>query len=253
VEAELLPTDAFTAEVSKVVENTYRDVNVAFANEVALICESLKVNVHDVRRFVNSLPNDPTNPAANPIRNLHIPGAGVGGHCLPKDPWLLKYGLDTYGEKKFEPRILMESRRTNEYMPRHMSDLIEDAIRERQLKPKESKITILGYAFLENSDDPRNTPTIPLYEILKKQYKQVIVHDPYIKKGETIEILNDLNDAIKDSHCIAIVTRHREYTILTPEALLGLMKAPIIVDGRNTLNPKLFREKGFIFRGVGIP
>ncbi|HID71687.1 MAG TPA: nucleotide sugar dehydrogenase, partial [Thermoplasmata archaeon] len=94
VKAELYPTDALTAEVAKTVENAYRDVNIAFANEVALICESLGVNVYHVRRFVNSLPNDPSNPAANPVRNMHFPGAGVGGHCLPKDSWLLKYGVD---------------------------------------------------------------------------------------------------------------------------------------------------------------
>ena len=90
VESEIHPTDCLTAEVSKVTENTYRDVNIAFANEVALICESLGVNVHDVRRFVNTLPNIPSDPAKNPLRMMHIPGAGVGGHCLPKDPWLLK-------------------------------------------------------------------------------------------------------------------------------------------------------------------
>lgn len=85
VKAKLHPTDALTAEVTKVVENTYRDVNIAFANEVALICESLGVDVFKVRDLVNTLPNDPANPSSNPIRNMHYPGAGVGGHCLPKD------------------------------------------------------------------------------------------------------------------------------------------------------------------------
>ena len=108
VKAEILPTDCLTAEVAKVTENTYRDVNVAFANEIAIVCESLNINVHDVRRLVNSLPFDPSNPRKNPYRNLHIPGGGVGGHCLPKDPWLLKHGLDAYGSFGFEPKIIQE-------------------------------------------------------------------------------------------------------------------------------------------------
>ena len=97
VKAPVVVTDCLTAEVAKTVENAYRDVNIAFANEIALICESLGVDVFEVRKLVNNLPNDPSNPGANPVRNMHLPGAGVGGHCLPKDSWLLKYGVDTYG------------------------------------------------------------------------------------------------------------------------------------------------------------
>jgi len=87
VRKEITPTDVLTAEMAKVVENAYRDVNVAFANEVALACERMGVNVYEVRELIN----------ARPDRNMHLPGAGVGGHCLPKDSWLLKYGLETYG------------------------------------------------------------------------------------------------------------------------------------------------------------
>ncbi len=85
-----------TAEVSKTVENAYRDVQIAFANEVALLCESLGTDVYEVRKFVNGLPNDPSSPGANPVRNMHFPGAGVGGHCLPKDTWLLMHGYNKY-------------------------------------------------------------------------------------------------------------------------------------------------------------
>ncbi len=97
VKAPVYETDCLTAETAKVVENAYRDVNIAFANEVALICESLGTDVHEVRRYVNSLPNDPSDPDKNPHRMMMAPGAGVGGHCLPKDPWLLKHRLDTHG------------------------------------------------------------------------------------------------------------------------------------------------------------
>ena len=107
MKAPVVATDCLTAEVSKTVENAYRDVNIAFANEVALICESLGVDVFEVRKLVNNLPNDPSNPGANPVRNMHLPGAGVGGHCLPKDSWLLKYGVDTYGATPVQANILI--------------------------------------------------------------------------------------------------------------------------------------------------
>ena len=159
VNAQLLPTDILTAEVAKVVENTYRDVNIAFANEMALMCESLGVDVFKIRELVNTLPNDPSNPSANPIRNMHFPGAGVGGHCLPKDPWLLKYGVDAYGKIKVEPQVIIKSRELNLWMPTHMTDLVEEGLTDAGQKLEGAKIAILGVAFLENSDDTRNTPS----------------------------------------------------------------------------------------------
>ena len=253
VKADLHPTDALTAEVAKVTENAYRDVNIAFANEVALICESLGVNVHEVRRFVNSLPNDPKHPHANPYRDMHIPGAGVGGHCLPKDSWLLKYGLDAYGQFKFTPEILVKSRQLNDSMPSHMKELTIEALTEKGIKLRDAYLTILGLAFLENSDDPRNTPAEPLYNYLKNNCRELIVHDPYIKEYGGINLTNRIKGAVKGSDCLIIVTRHREYLSLKPEQLKQLMRTPIIVDGRNTLDREAFKKTGFTFKGVGLP
>jgi len=253
VKANLHPTDALTAEVAKVTENAYRDVNIAFANEVALICESLGVNVHEVRKFVNSLPNDNSNPSANPYRNMHTPGAGVGGHCLPKDSWLLKYGLDAYGSFKFNPDIITGSRYLNDYMPTHMQELTGDALKEKGIKLKDAKITILGVAFLENSDDTRNTSAEPLYNSLKEKCKCLIAHDPYVKEYESMNITTNIENAVKDSDCIILMTRHREYTQLKPAQLKKLMKTPIIVDGRNVFDQDECLKLGFAFRGVGLP
>ncbi len=253
VKAKLHPTDALTAEVAKVTENAYRDVNIAFANEVALICESLGVNVHDVRGFVNSLPNDNSNPSANPYRNMHVPGAGVGGHCLPKDSWLLKYGLDTYGSFKFDPEIITGSRYLNDSMPQHMKRLTEEALAEKGLKLKDAKITILGVAFLENSDDTRNTPAEPLYKALVGNCSEVIAHDPYVKEFEEMCITNNLKKAIEGSDCLIVVTRHKEYQVLKPSALKAKMRTPVIVDGRNVFSQDECLLKGFAFRGVGLP
>jgi len=253
VKANLHATDALTAEVAKVTENAYRDVNIAFANEVALICESLGVNVHDVRRFVNSLPNDNSNPSANPYRNMHTPGAGVGGHCLPKDSWLLKYGLDSYGSFKFNPEIITDSRHLNDSMPLHMKQLAVEALKEKGVKLKDAKIAILGVAFLENSDDTRNTPAEPLYNSLKSECKSLIAHDPYVKEYEDMKITSDLDEVIKGRDCIMIATRHREYLQLKPEEVKKLMRTPVIVDGRNVFDQTECLKLGFSFRGVGLP
>ena len=249
---DVYTTNLITAEIAKVTENAYRDVNIAFANEVALICESLGANVHEVRKYVNSLPHDPSDPAKNPYRMMMIPGAGVGGHCLPKDSWLLKYGVDNYGKTKVEPNVIVQSRRINDYMPSHMKQLITEALRENNLKLKDAKIAILGYAFLENSDDTRNTPAKPLYKSLENLSNEIIVHDPYVKQEEGINLTTDLEEALRDKDCIALVTKHREYTDIDLKGLANTMRTLIIVDGRNVFNPKEAVEKGFTFRGVGI-
>ncbi|MCX6656197.1 MAG: nucleotide sugar dehydrogenase [Candidatus Bathyarchaeota archaeon] len=253
VKANLHPTDALTAEVAKVTENAYRDVNIAFANEIAIICESLGVNVHDVRHFVNSLPNDSSNPSANPYRNMHTPGAGVGGHCLPKDSWLLKYGLDAYGSFKFEPALITGSRYLNDNMPSHMKELTEEALKEKSLRLRDAKLTLLGVAFIENSDDTRNTPAESLYKLLEGQCHSIIAHDPYVKEYETLKIIQNLNEAINDRDCLIVVTRHKEYLSLKPATLKKQMNTPIIVDGRNVFNQEECLKLGFSFRGVGLP
>ena len=250
--ADLHPTDSLTAEIAKVTENTYRDVNIAFANEVALICESLGVNVYEVRRFVNSLPYDPSNPSKNPYRMMHIPGAGVGGHCLPKDPWLLKSCIDQYGNFKFTPKILVESRRINEFMPLHMKDLIEEALSEKSMKLPESKICILGFAFVGDSDYTRNTPSLLLFNSLNGHCREVVIHDPFVKEFEKIPIEQDLAEAIKGKDCIVVVTSHSEYKSIRLDWLKKNMATPIIIDGRNIFNSKECEKAGFSYRGIGV-
>jgi UDP-N-acetyl-D-mannosaminuronic acid dehydrogenase len=249
---EVYGTDCLTAEIAKVVENTYRDVNIAFANEVALICESMGVNFHDVRKFVNSLPFDSSDPSRNPYRMLMIPGAGVGGHCLPKDPWLLNYGVNNFGKNKVDTNIIRESRRINDMMPRHMFELIKNGLSIHKKILKDSKITLLGYAFIGDSDDTRNTPAKPLYDLLSSEKSKVIVHDPYVQCIESLVHTYDLKEALKDSDCLAIVTNHNEYYGIDLEWTKMQMRTPVIIDGRNVIDPKKAEEYGFTFKGVGI-
>ena len=154
VRQEITPTSVLTAELAKTMENAYRDVNIAFANEMARVCETMGVNVYEIRALMN----------ARPDRSMHLPGAGVGGHCLPKDPWLLKFGVDTYGMRPVPMRIIALAREINDEMPRHLADLTIEALAEVGRDLDGARITVLGVAYLEDSDDTRNTPAMPLID-----------------------------------------------------------------------------------------
>lgn len=246
-------TDIMTAEVAKTAENAYRDVQIAFANEVALLCESLGVDVYEVRDIVNGLPNDPSVPHANPVRNMHFPGAGVGGHCLPKDTWLLMHGYDRFAESKHEypMSILTTARHLNDWMPIHMVDLLEEALNEAGREIRGSRICVLGYAFLENSDDARNTPTVPLLKELERRGAACVIHDPYIEKDEGYRIERDIDSALKGCDAVVLMTKHEEYRSLTPERLKSQLRSSIVIDGRDMYNSREFLDRGFIFKGMG--
>jgi len=253
VRAPVCGTDIVTAEVAKTVENAYRDVQIAFANEVALLCESMGTDVHEVRELVNGLPNDPSSPHANPVRNMHLPGAGVGGHCLPKDTWLLMHGYDRYAKAKqqYPPSILTGARHLNDWMPVHMVDLLEAALEEAGRGIRGSRVAVLGFAFLENSDDARNTPTVPLVEELARRGATYIIHDPYIKDGEGYAIEDDVDRALRQCDAVVLMTKHEQYRSVTPERLLGLLNSRVVIDGRNMFDARAFIDHGFIFKGVG--
>jgi len=252
VKSTLHPTDSLTAEVAKVVENTYRDVNIAFANEVGLMCESLGVDVFTVRNLVNTLPNDPSNPAANPVRNMHFAGAGVGGHCLPKDPWLLKYGVDTYGIFKVEPNVIVGSRKLNMKMPEHMINLLEEALQKQKKSLENAKIAVLGVAFLENSDDTRNTPTKTVFEKLKAKEAKPMLHDPHVREFE-YPFTKDFDETVKSADAVILMVKHKDYLKIDLQELKEKMNVPIFIDGRNAFDKKTLEKAGFTYLGIGKP
>ena len=262
VKAELTPTDVLTAEMAKVVENAYRDVNIAFANEVALACERMGVNVFEVRQLIN----------ARPDRQMHIPGAGVGGHCLPKDSWLLKYGLQTYGNWEIGKlgnweglRLIPLAREINDGMPGHMLSLIRQALAEAERDLVGAKVVLLGASYLEDADDTRNTPSADLARLLVGGGATVVVHDPHVRSadwqrvynghgpGKAVEVLltADLWWALEGADCAALVTRHREYARLDLAQVGKVMRRPVLVDGRNVWDPAACEEAGLQYRGVG--
>lgn len=210
------------------------------------------INVFRVRELVNTLPNDPSKPSANPIRNMHFPGAGVGGHCLPKDPWLLKYGVDTYGKFVVEPSVIVKSRELNLWMPTHMANLVEEGLKVCGREEEGAKIAILGVAFMENSDDTRNTPSKTIYELLMRRGAKPVLHDPYVQDFD-LPISNDLHEAITSADAIVIVTKHNEYLNLDLRVIKDKMRTPLLVDGRDVYKKSVCEKVGFLYLGVGKP
>jgi len=243
VKKKIFKTTVLTAELSKTIENAYRDVNIAFANEMALVCESLGVNVYEIIELVNVLAS----------RNMHIPGAGVGGHCLPKDTWLLRHGLHEYGSSKVEPEFISLARRINDHMPIHMSHLVENALLTRGVRLHGSVITVLGAAYLENSDDTRNTPAAPLIASLQAKGATVRLHDPHVREWDfdSLEIERDVMKAAEGSDCLVLVTRHKEYYSIDLDKMKSTMRTPTIVDGRNVFDQEKVESNGFEYRCVG--
>jgi UDP-N-acetyl-D-mannosaminuronic acid dehydrogenase len=234
VQADLDPVDCLTAEMVKTMENAYRDVQIAFANEMALLCEDMGSDVWQVRELVNK----------SPYRAMHLPGAGVGGHCIPKDPWLL---IANAGEG-FEPRLIPQARAINDGMPLHMADLIVEALQEVGVDIADAKVAVLGYAYLENSDDTRNSPSEALVARLRDLGAKVAIHDPWVP-----EYQGDLEECVRGCDAAVVMVRHDEYCQLDWNDLKTLLRHPVLVDGRRVVADPERHLSGFVFRGVGRP
>jgi UDP-N-acetyl-D-mannosaminuronic acid dehydrogenase len=249
VKEELQVTDTLTAELTKCIENTYRDVNIAFANEMALIAEDFNRNIFEIIRLINYRHD----------RMMHLPGSGVGGHCLTKDPWLLMYGLETYTPKKYINRvkILPYGRELNDFMPEHIVELMEEALRLVG-KHDNLKISLMGVAYKADCDDTRNTPTERVVSFLKSRYHshniEYIAHDPWVREKDytETELTDDIDYAVKDADVLIFATNHKKYYSIDLSDLREKMKdKPIIIDGRNIFDKKVMLEKGFIYRKIG--
>lgn len=233
VGADLDLADPVTAEVVKTAENAYRDVQIAFANEVALICEAVGADVWQVRDLVNKVP----------YRHMHLPGAGVGGHCIPKDPWLLAYGANG----RAPVRLIPEARAVNESMPLHMADLTFEALEKAGVRPREARIAVLGYAYLENSDDSRNSPSESLVNVLQQRGAEVAIHDPWVPAYQ-----GDAYTCAGESDAVVVMVGHREYKALDLTVLRAVVRRPILVDGRHVFDRSDAEAAGFLYLGIGL-
>ena len=237
--------DCLTAEVSKLVENSHRDVNIALANELSKICGSLGVDYYKVKGLINALPD--IEGSSNPVRPLLDPGAGVGGHCLPKDSHLLMYGTGRFGSKRVATKLLRTAREINDSMPGLMLVLIEDAMDEADRPLVDSKVALLGLAYREDTDDCRNSPTLSLLKWLRSE---VAVHDPHVLGHPEVKV-RPLLDTIIGSDCLVVMTRHSTYKELELPCIASMMRTRVIVDGRNLFDPTECIDEGFVYRGIG--
>ena len=236
VKGSLHVTDWTTAEVAKPAENAYWDVQIAFANELALISEELGVDAYRVRELVNTCP----------YRAMLLPGAGVGGHCIPKDPWLLI--SPAFAAK---PELIPLARGSHDYMPKRMAQLVDEALLAAGRRMKGAKIAVLGFAFREGTEDTRNTPARPFVQDLRRRGAEVAIHDPYARTERGYTVSRDLEAVLRGADCLAIVTAHDAYRRLDLKKVRRLMRRRAFVDGRNAFaGPEVVRA-GFVYRGIG--
>ncbi len=232
-------TNIKTAEVAKLSENTFRYVNIAFSNELALISKEMGVDVEEVISLANT----------HPRVNIHKPGCGVGGPCLSKDTHLL---LNSVRTKKFKPHILPASIKINEYMPKYTVKLVLNSLKQVGKRIEHSKICILGTAYKGEVDDARNSPAEEIIRGLLKERAKVVFYDPYCIEGFGAERSKDIIEAAKDADCIVITTAHKAYKDLNLSRLKALMKEyPIIVDGKRIIKPSEAKKNGIIYVGIG--
>ena len=189
---------------------------------------------------------------------MHLPGSGVGGHCLTKDPWLLMYGLETYTPRKYlsHVKLLPYGRELNDFMPEHMVELMENALKEAG-KHDNLKVALMGVAYKADCDDTRNTPTERIVNFLKNRYHshniEYIAHDPWVREKDykETELTSSFKIAAKDADILIFATNHTEYYSMDLNQLKKLMKKkPIIIDGRNIFDKNIIESKGFIYRKI---
>jgi UDP-N-acetyl-D-mannosaminuronic acid dehydrogenase len=233
---KIIETDATTAEIAKTAENTFRDVNIAFANQLALICEQYDADVTKVIKLANT----------HPRVNVHTPGPGVGGPCLTKDPYLLIHQF------KAKDDIIKTARKINDSMPVHIVKLTLKALKNSGKDLKNSKISILGTAYKANITDSRFSPSEQIIQKLKELGAETIAYDPQCKNTFGAKRATSLLEGIRDTDCLIIATDHTEFKNLNLNEIKQLMNdKPAIVDGRRIINPTETEKHGFIYYGIG--
>lgn len=234
----ILETDATVAEIAKLSENTYRDVNIAFANQLALLCEQLDADVKSVIELANT----------HPRVNIHMPGPGVGGPCLPKDPYYL---LDGAGTFPFD--VITTSRMINDHMPQHITNLVFQSLNDAGKVTAGSNIAILGVAYKNDVDDSRLSPAEPLIHLLAEMGSNVTVYDPFCDETFGAKKANSLFDAISKADCLVTITDHSEFLKLDLQKVKAQMNLkPAIVDGRRIIDPIEAKKTGFVYYGLGV-
>jgi len=237
VDAEIRPMKNIReAEAVKILENSFRNINIAFVNEIARSFDKMGIDVKDV------IDGAATKPFAF---MKHYPSCGVGGHCIPVDP---HYLVERAKESGFNHRFLKLAIETNDNMPEYTVERLQDALNENKTAMKGTVVGVLGLAYKANVDDMRESPAFEVIEHLKSHYCKVETFDPHIKELSSVKTLDGI---LKKSQALVLTTDHREFKdVLTP-ALLKKYGIKVIVDGKNCLEREAFLKAGIIYKGIG--
>ena len=229
-----------TANAVKLTTNVFRDINIAFINELALLFEKLGIDIYTVieaaKRKYNFQP--------------HFPGPGVGGPCLPVNSY--QY---LNSSKKIDDdflKIVKDARKINENMPNHVVDLLSNALSESNIPLNNSTIAILGVSYKPNIHDAQIAPSEEIIKILTEKNAKIKIFDPYFKTqifGLTTE--KSISDTLSESDAAILITGHKEFQNLDLKKFFKIMKNPVLVDCTDLVSPLDAKENGFIFRGIG--
>ena len=225
VKGAIMLTDATVAEMVKVMENTYRDVNVALANEFALIAERIGVDVWEAIRLANH----------HPRVNVLTPGPGVGGHCIAVDPWFL------VGAAPDLATLIRAARHVNDDMPRHV------IARLRAMVAPPAPIALLGVTYKAEVDDIRESPALQVAELAIEAGYAVRLCDPHVKP-ETLGLpapLVGLPQALRDAQAIVLLVDHRAFHDLDVDLAASLVSGKRVLDARNVIDRQAWQSRGF--------
>lgn len=212
-QGEIVVTDIRTAEMTKVVENTFRDINIAYANELAKICRSDGMDVYEIIRIANK----------HPRVNILNPGPGVGGHCISVDPWFL------VGDYPMLARLIKCARLTNDSMPEFVLGRIADVMRERGITDAR-RVGLYGLTYKEDVDDVRESPTLQMLENLERHLAagQVKVYDPMVKHDLVPNQYHDFDAFLRDVDLVVILVGHSEL-----KAQMDKLRDKVVLDTRH--------------------
>ncbi|WP_243292799.1 nucleotide sugar dehydrogenase [Bacillus sp. FJAT-47783] len=225
-------TDATTAEMVKVIENTYRDVNIAFANELAKISENIGVNVWEAIKLANY----------HPRVNIHLPGPGVGGHCIAVDPWFLV---------ELQPdlaKMIHLARTINDGMPSYTVNKVQGIFKKNGIN--NGRVAVLGLAFKGNIDDMRESPSIDVIHRLEELGIDYTAFDPHIKENQLERQTQDLSEAVNNADLLLVLTDHNYFKELVPEEIDGI-RSKFVLDTKNCLDRSKWEKAGFKFLTLG--
>ena len=211
-QGEIVVTDIKTAEMTKVVENTFRAVNIAFANELAKICRHDNMDVYEIIKICNM----------HPRVNILQPGPGVGGHCISVDPWFL------VGDYPSLAKVIDESMKTNDAMPAFVLHRVYDIMKEKGMHDL-LRVGLYGLTYKENVDDMRESPTLQLIESQEKHLGTPLkVYDPYITKDVVSSQYHDLDEFLNAVDFVVIMVKHNEI-----KDNIDKLKGKVVLDCHN--------------------